>query len=166
MIAKQLYQQLYQRFDTLTPLPVDCGQSCQSACCQSSDAGEGMYLFPGEEVMFSPSDDWISIQPSDWTVAGYRVSIAICQGSCSRHRRPLACRIFPLVPYFSGNPKSMRLILDPRGKTICPLVRVMRPDGLQPAFYHQVEQCMKVLMKFTLPRAFLQEQSEQLFWGK
>ena len=47
MNAAYIYLQLYRLFDDTTPVPVDCGQLCDSACCKDDDDGDnGMYLFP------------------------------------------------------------------------------------------------------------------------
>ena len=47
MNTAYIYLQLYKLFDDVTPVPVDCGQLCDKACCKGDDSG--MFLFPGEK---------------------------------------------------------------------------------------------------------------------
>ena len=76
----------------VTPLKTDCGKVCGARCCRPLEAEEtGMLLFPGEEEAYRGK--------ADWTLRGTAAgTIAICSGSCERDERPLACRIFPLLP--------------------------------------------------------------------
>ena len=76
----------------VTPLKSDCGRICGARCCQSLEAEEsGMLLFPGEEEAYRDKAGWILRDTS----AGLLV---ICPGRCRREERPLACRLFPLLP--------------------------------------------------------------------
>lgn len=38
----------------ITPLKFDCGVLCNKACCKG-DKNTGMYLYPGEELMYMSS---------------------------------------------------------------------------------------------------------------
>ena len=51
MNTAYIYLQLYKLFDDITPVPVDCGQLCDKACCKGDDSG--MFLFPGEKEVFN-----------------------------------------------------------------------------------------------------------------
>ena len=102
MNTAYIYLQLYKLFDDVTPVPVDCGQLCDKACCKGDDSG--MFLFPGEKEVFNLlNPDWVRIEKTDFTYdyngKTYTTPIAMCQGYCDRYQRPLACRIFPLTPY-------------------------------------------------------------------
>lgn len=174
---REIYTQIYWRLDKVTPLPVDCGRSCGAACCEDNETGTGMYLFPGEEAMFSlpeekktqllsgeegvlrEESEWLHITPSEFVVEGRPVLLATCGGSCPRHLRPLSCRIFPLVPYAKRGSR-MRIIMDPRARPLCPLARVLQPRDLEPDFYKNVRRSMQLLMKFHATREFIYEQSE------
>ena len=82
---KKMYDKIFRTMKDFTPLKVDCGQLCQGACCKG-DENTGMRLFPREESCLTvkelPSGD----------------RLAVCDGSCERSKRPLACRIFPFFP--------------------------------------------------------------------
>ena len=63
----ELYRYLYRLLDLETPLKArDCGKLCNGACCEESDEGEGMYLFPGEEKLFSGKESWYLIDSTDF----------------------------------------------------------------------------------------------------
>ena len=83
------YTRLYRKIDrimgTLTPLRADCGALCDRACCKGDDC-TGMRLFPGEQTR-------LRVRETD---DGGR--LAVCDGSCERAERPLACKIFPFFP--------------------------------------------------------------------
>ena len=164
MNSAYVYLQLYKLFDEITPIRVDCGELCGKACCDDEDAG--MYLFPGEKKVFDLlSPDWIKIESSDFSyVYGGKkkhVPIAMCNGSCDRYQRPLACRIFPLTPYLDEN-GNLQIITDPRAKSICPLSQVMKKDELAPEFVRNVERTFTLLMKNKEFAEFMKEYSEHL----
>ncbi len=96
----------------VTPLDTDCGKICGAFCCHG-DGKTGMLLFPGEEAL---TDGNIEIIRND---AGDK--IAVCNGKCDRHKRPLACRIYPLFPIIrSENGKEyIETVFDSRAN--CPL---------------------------------------------
>ena len=141
---REIYTQIYRRLDKVTPLPVDCGRSCGAACCEDNETGTGMYLFPGEEAMFSlpeekktqllsgeegvlrEESEWLHITPSEFVVEGRPVLLATCGGSCPRHLRPLSCRIFPLVPY-ARRGSRMRAMAQTPAKLYRMMPSVMRP---------------------------------------
>ncbi|WP_286726274.1 hypothetical protein [Pelotomaculum sp. PtaB.Bin117] len=50
------WDRIYRLLDDITPLAVDCGRLCGSACCSEWEQGAGIYLLPGEESMFSGFD--------------------------------------------------------------------------------------------------------------
>ena len=116
----------------------------QQGCCHSPDEDAGMYLFPGEEAMFSDLPPWLKIELSDFTYGNNKpVLIAICSDKCQRELRPLACRIFPLTPYMSHN-GVMSIKIDPRAIPICPLAKQATLDD---AFVSAVARVFKLLAK-------------------
>ena len=85
MNTAYIYLQLYKLFDDVTPVPVDCGQLCDKACCKGDDSG--MFLFPGEKEVFNLlNPDWVRIEKTDFTYdyngKTYTTPIAMCQGYC------------------------------------------------------------------------------------
>jgi len=112
-----LYKKAYRMLDNITPLKFDCGLLCKSRCCKG-DNETGMHLYPGEEVMQN-SNKLIKIM--DKLFDGEKIKFAVCNGKCDRRNRPLACRVFPLVPYISQDGR-LHIVGDPRAKHICPLL--------------------------------------------
>ena len=104
-----------------TPLKSDCGSYCDSACCRSGEAGSGMLLFPREEELYSVMPAGFSISQSSAVPGALLLS---CEGTCSRIKRPLACRFFPLIPYWRG--KTGGIAMDVRAWPVCLLME----DGI------------------------------------
>ena len=125
--------------DNCTPLKnVDCGQLCESACCKG-DGETGMYLFPHEEIMFKDNPSWLEISESRIEMSnGKKVLLAVCNGTCPRERRPLSCRVFPLVP----SDKNVSEI-DLRARAICPLC--YGEDLINKKFYKKASRCFRIL---------------------
>ncbi|MBQ3226861.1 MAG: hypothetical protein IJB48_07380 [Clostridia bacterium] len=154
MHIKEIYKAIYERLDTLTPLPVDCGNLCGKLCCQPSEEDEvGMYLFPGEEALFKGLDGF-RILDSEFTYKnGKNAKLICCTRPCERSLRPLSCRIFPLIPYFRhGSP--VRIILDPRA-TICPLTHPEASPYIECEFKREVTRAFRLLSRFSEIADFL-----------
>ncbi|HHU91355.1 MAG TPA: hypothetical protein GXZ22_09930 [Clostridiaceae bacterium] len=144
MIKRELYEKVYNILDKVTPLQSDCGELCGKACCQSPDEDAGMYLFPGEEIMFTELPSWLKIEVSDFTYGDNKpVLIAICSDKCQRELRPLACRIFPLTPYMTRS-GVMSIKIDPRAIPMCPLAKEATLDE---TFVSAVARVFKLLSK-------------------
>lgn len=159
---KEFYDNIYKMLDNITPLSVDCGKLCKNACCAVSEEITGMYLFPFEEKMYSPMPDWGKIYDTDFvTKNGKEINLFTCDGHCEREKRPLSCRIFPLVPYIEKG--KVKLVMDPRGKGMCPLAQTMRVDELNPEFVKAVEKAMKKCMKVKECQDFLSSLSDEIF---
>ncbi len=137
----QLYQQIYRRFDTLTPVPFDCGTMCGKLCCQGDDES-GMYLFPGEEILFKNNPNF-SVLPTELVSGGKTVNLAVCHGPCKREERPLSCRIFPLVPFYRKG-STLRIVHDPRAN-ICPLTHPEAAGCIDRQFIKEVYYAFSVL---------------------
>lgn len=164
MNAAYVYLQLYKLFDTVTPVPVDCGELCGKACCKGEESG--MFLFPGEEQVYSLlSPDWITIDKTDLTYEfngkTHTVPIAMCKGNCDRYQRPLACRIFPLTPYMDKDGK-ISVMVDPRGKGLCPMAKAFYLEDFDEKFIRNVEKAFKLLAKNKQVKAFLMKYSEYI----
>ncbi len=104
-------QAAYRRIGMRTPLPVDCGPLCSGACCRGGD-DRGMFVFPGERVLLERAGEFYFPRGEEPFVT--------CSGRCRRSRRPLACRIFPFLPVLAEG--EVRVVPDPRGKRLCPLL--------------------------------------------
>ena len=164
MNAAYVYLQLYKLFDNVTPVPVDCGELCNKACCKGEDSG--MLLFPGEEDVFSLlNPDWITVDKTDLTYEydgkQYAVPIAMCKGECDRYQRPLACRIFPLTPYLNDK-GGIDVIVDPRGKGICPMAKAFYIEDFDGEFVNNIKKAFILLAKNKRVRAFLKAYSDYL----
>lgn len=150
-----IYKHAHGLLDTVTPCVDDCGSRCGSICCQDTDAGTGMYLYPKEASIYKIVPRWAKIEPSGFYYHGGEAEIFSCNGTCDRKLRPLACRIFPLVPYKKPGEK-MKIIYDPRATAMCPLA----PEELTPSFIRAVTKSMYAVVKLREVRAFIEAQSE------
>lgn len=154
MHISEIYKSIYNFYGNTTPLLVDCGKLCNGACCESSDEEEtGMYLFPGEEVLFENNPDF-KIIPSEFQYGNRCANILICKSKCNRDLRPLSCRIFPIIPYIKNG--KFELIFDPRAKSICPLVELTDFSHLDHEFIKKTESVVRLLMRFNETRLFLE----------
>lgn len=159
---KEFYDMLYKKLESVTPLEVDCGKLCNGACCEVTDEITGMYLFPFEECEYNPLPKWSKIYDTDFEwKSGKMAPLFTCDGTCERDKRPLSCRIFPLVPYVHPG-ERMRIIMDPRGKGICPLASVMDIDDLDSQFVKQVYEAMLLCMKVKECREFIYAMADSL----
>lgn len=153
--AKIFYEKLYKMLENVTPLTVDCGQLCDGACCAVTDDVTGMYLFPGEDIMYDPMPSWGEIHDIDFTYDGGKyIDLFTCTGTCDRKLRPLSCRIFPLVPYAKRGEK-LQILMDVRGRGMCPLATAMKIGDLSPEFVEKVTQAMQLCMAVRETREFI-----------
>jgi len=162
MTKIEIYKKAYDILENFTPLRLDCGILCGKACCQDpEDEGAGMYLFPGEEIVYSPQPDWLTIKKVYWTANSHRkVYLATCNGVCDRSIRPLACRIFPLTPYI-GPTDILQIKVDIRAKPICPLAQQGR-KSLNVDFIQKVRAAIQILIKDPDIKDFIRELSSVL----
>ena len=125
-----------EKLNSITPLKRDCGRVCGSRCCDSLEGEEtGMLLFPGEDALYRDRDGWTVRQ----TPAGPMV---ICPGTCDREDRPLACRLFPLLPVIRDG--TVRAAMDQRAYAVCPLAR-QGIRALDPEFAGAVREAGRIL---------------------
>ena len=133
----QFYSELYERLNEITPLQIDCGELCGSHCC-SDEAGEGIFLFPGEEVMFENKPYWGDLIKIDGMDA------VQCDGDCPRDERPLACRLFPLFPYLSKDGELEIRFYSPM-TLYCPLIKLCDYTMLAPDYLEEVQEIASIL---------------------
>ena len=140
-----------EKLNSITPLKRDCGRVCGSRCCDSLEGEEtGMLLFPGEDMLYRDREGWTIRQ----TPAGLMV---ICPGTCSREDRPLACRLFPLLPVIRDG--AVRAAVDQRAYAVCPLAR-QGIRALDPEFTAAVRQAGEMLAADEEQRRFLEMLTE------
>ena len=136
----------------VTPLKTDCGKVCGARCCRPLETEEtGMLLFPGEEELYREKAGWTLRE----TPAG---TIAICSGSCERNDRPLACRIFPLLPVIRN--EGIKVAADQRARAVCPLLR-QGIRGMDPAFTDAVREAGRLLAGDPVQRKFMEMLTEE-----
>jgi len=122
------YQLLYKIMDQKYPLKNrDCGKLCEKACCSNENSETGMFLFPEEEKLYK-TGEWFRIEelttrdahiyPYDET----KVYKLICNGTCDREKRPLACRLFPTYPKLHDN-GVFNMVYDIQSFMLCPLAK-------------------------------------------
>ncbi|MDO5022168.1 MAG: hypothetical protein Q4E07_02360 [Eubacteriales bacterium] len=130
--------------ESVTPLNKNCGNICGAKCCQSSDAGDGMLLFPGEETLYPKKSKMFSISKIKEPFFSFYIT---CDGTCDRALRPLACRFFPLIPF--AEEKNGKIIsgirLDRRAWPICPL-NPSGITGLSRSFVDSAKEATSVLL--------------------
>jgi hypothetical protein len=148
-----LYSKVYKILQTATPLSADCGTLCDKACCQGKEQESGMYLYPGEDKL-QAKFSFLKTIPVNF--ADYQCTLAVCNGECKRVHRPLACRVFPLVPYLSLK-NTLTIQMDPRASIICPLARNLSRFELDQLFVIKVREAFRILI--TDP-----EVKEFIFW--
>ena len=131
----------------VTPLRTDCGKVCGARCCRSLEGEEtGMLLFPGEEEDYLERPEWKLRE----TPSGI---LAVCPGTCGRAERPLACRIFPLLPVIRDG--AVKVAADERARAVCPLLR-QGLRGMDPAFKDAVREAGKLLAEDEEQKEFLE----------
>ena len=144
---KDALKQARELLAELTPLKSDCGRVCGARCCRPLEGEEtGMLLFPGEEAEYRGKPGWKLLE----TAAG---TLAVCPGVCGRNERPLACRLFPLLPVLREN--GVKAAMDQRAETVCPLTRYGL-QGLDPAFKDAVREAGRILAEDPEQKQFLE----------
>lgn len=111
MKKENVLKSCYSVLRRVTPLNFDCGKICNGKCCKG-DEKTGMLLFPGEENLIDPDINVIETEGGD--------TLAVCNGTCDRNRRPLSCRIYPLFPLLSEE-DEINVVFDLRAD--CPLAK-------------------------------------------
>ena len=138
--------------EKVTPLKTDCGRVCGARCCRSLEGEEtGMLLFPGEEACYAGKPGWkLRRTPSG--------TLLVCPGDCARDERPLACRIFPLLPVIRNG--EVKVAADQRARAVCPLLK-QGIRGMDPAFAEAVREAGKILAEDAAQRTFIERMTEE-----
>ena len=112
MKKEKVIESCYSQLRKVTPLDFDCGKICSGKCCKG-DEKTGMIVFPGEEKFIDENMKIFKNEEGD--------TVAVCNGSCDRNKRPLACRIYPLFPLYviSEGKDKVEVIFDCRAD--CPI---------------------------------------------
>ncbi len=141
-----------EMLETVTPLKTDCGRVCGARCCRSLEGEEtGMLLFPGEEACYAGKPGWkLRKTPSG--------TLLVCPGDCARDERPLACRIFPLLPVIRNG--EVKVAADQRARAVCPLLK-QGIRGMDPAFAEAVREAGKILTEDAAQRTFIERMTEE-----
>ena len=142
-----MYARAFAIMGELTPLRADCGLLCGGACCKG-DETTGMLLFPHEESVLSVKE----------TEAG---RLAVCDGTCDRAQRPLACRIFPFFPTIDEKGRIF-VEVDHRAARLCPMIAHSDELVFDPRFFRAVKRVGKLLAKDEECRAFLVRSTEEI----
>ena len=136
-----------EKLNQPTPLKSDCGRVCGARCCLPLEGeNTGMLLFPGEMDAYAGRPGW---EIRD-TAQGPMV---LCPGRCDRNDRPLACRLFPLLPV-PGDNGTIRVVTDQRARAVCPLARQGK-SAVDPAFAEAVREAGEILVRDGEQAAFL-----------
>lgn len=134
---------------SLTPLKGhDCGQLCGAACCEGDDS-TGMLLFPGESTSLRVTE----------LADGDR--LAVCDGSCSREQRPLACMLFPFFPTVDED-GTVYAEIDARAYSVCPLAAHCDEVAFDDAFLRAVKKAGEILSADEECLEFMQHITEQI----
>ena len=125
-----------EKLNDVTPLKRDCGRVCGARCCRSCEGEEtGMLLFSGEEALYRGKEKWRILDTANG-------KMVICDGVCDRDERPLACRMFPLLPVIREG--RVRAVTDLRARAVCPLARQGK-QAMDPAFADAVREAGEIL---------------------
>ena len=127
----------YRGLGSLTPLEgADCGALCGTRCCQGDDT-RGMLLFPGEYALLAGCGAF-RLSPEE-------PELLLCDGTCPRQRRPLACRIFPFTPILREG--RVEIHADCRARPLCPLLKEDARPYLSNKFLHALQAVFEKLDK-------------------
>lgn len=166
-ISERTYRAIYRLLDRVNPVDYDCGTLCNSVCCTYTSAdivlqdGEdtqlptytpsneppksaedeelGIYLYPGEDRLFTKQEDWLSWEvddaswydfPDSWDGDVWFVR-CLKAPRCDRPKRPLQCRFYPAAPHITRDGELILILSTIETPYRCPLitekVRLNRP---------------------------------------
>lgn len=138
-----IYSAVFEIIGDKTPLKTDCGILCENACCKG-DENTGMRLFPNEE-----------------TALEVRGKLCVCNGSCKRSTRPLACRIFPFFPTVNTD-GNIKVKIDARALRLCPLVENCDKIRFDKDFIKAIRKAGRILQKDKEILRFMRETTEEI----
>lgn len=143
-----MYNKIFKIMGELTPLRIDCGVLCNGACCKG-DEHTGMRLFPHEESTLNV----IELKNGE--------RLAVCNGSCDRDKRPLACRIFPFFPTIDEKGKIF-VEPDSRASRLCPLLSHSNEIVFDPKFFKALKKVGMILARDDECRKYLYKITEEI----
>ncbi len=152
--TKNDYQKIYELLNPSPLVDKDCGTLCENACCKSRGKDFGIYLLPGEELMFCEEDkDWLTWEehnplnydfPPSWIQPV--VYYANCIKPCPRNKRPIQCRTFPLAPHLINEENELILIWENLNTPYtCPLIA--KKPSINPAYVQGLKKGWNILIK-------------------
>ena len=131
-LSREDYEELYKLTANVSPRLEDCGRYCSQACCRT-DAGQGIYLLPGEHQLFSGQESWLAWDVQDCADYEFpdswegRVYFLHCSGQCDRNLRPIQCRTYPVAPHLTDDGRFV-LVRETLETTYqCPLITDRMP---------------------------------------
>ncbi|MBR4766220.1 MAG: hypothetical protein IK085_05585 [Clostridia bacterium] len=154
--AERALKNAYAVLKYETPLGnTDCGTVCGAACCSGSE-NDCMFLLPFEDELVNQNGFTICN-----TDGNYGYPAVICDGTCIRNARPLACRFFPLFPAITGNDgaEKVTVIADPRA-SVCPLT--LENVEISRSFRRAVHKAGLYLSRDDEIRAYLKKMTAEL----
>ncbi len=154
-ITKKTYEEIYRMLDAVSPLDGDCGRLCGAACCTAGSEEDemGIYLLPGEEMMFGQEQDWVEkscdkaedyVFPDSWHGAVWFIRCKT-PPHCPRERRPIQCRSFPLLPHLTAEGVLSMVYNDIDTPYSCPLIEEEIP--LNEGFVEQTKKAWEMLIR-------------------
>lgn len=169
-ISKETFWELYELLDSVSPVDFDCGTLCDEVCCTCDvEACQGqdlvLYLFPGEEKLFTDGD-WYEMSyestqryeyPTSWGGDVYFIR-CLDPPHCDRKLRPIQCRTFPLAPHLDEN-GELHLIYEEDIPYVCPLIRDKTP--LNEDFIEKNFEAWKILIEDPLIKDLIQMDSTE-----
>lgn len=158
MYKKILYKKAYRLLEGSTPLKYDCGMLCEKKCC-SGDKDAGMHLYPGEETLFINKHNFLDIRKDLFNNS--EIFFGVCNGQCDRRYRPLACRIYPLVPYIDEKGR-LNIINDPRARYICPLLSDIDKIQIKRFYVRKVTKVFRLLAQDSDIKTYISALSDVL----
>lgn len=146
-MTERKYERIYKMLENITPLSADCGRVCGKACCKG-DENTGMLLFPLEDTVLTVKEE-----------NGLR--LAVCDGCCDRHERPLSCRLFPFFPVMNDE-GSIEAVIDHRGYGVCPLIDHCEEIKFDRRFLRTVRRVGRILYRDEDTSPFMKKISSEI----
>ena len=166
-LPADIWRECHAMLDAVTPLFSDCGALCDARCCKGGSE-DGMLLFPEEALLFeeriatvaaspgAPSEmaepGVSGAEPGDWRLTESQIvlpgtreplKLLVCNGRCSRSFRPMACRMFPLLPWMDRHGR-IRIRPDLRAYALCPLLSDPESPPICAAFAEAVRSAFEL----------------------